>query len=59
MKFTGDDAVARRIQALGARLAHLKANDLYFYNQVIEELRGGARVMAGGGDSWSCGCRRP
>jgi glycine C-acetyltransferase len=48
MEFTGDDAVARRVQALAARLAAIKGNDHYFYNQAIQELRGGARVLVRG-----------
>ena len=48
MEFTGDDAIARRVQALAARLAEAKASDLYFYNQPIEELRGGSRVLVRG-----------
>jgi glycine C-acetyltransferase len=48
MRFAGDDAIARRVQAFAARLAVAKANDLYFYNQAVQELRGGARVLVGG-----------
>lgn len=48
MRFVGDDAIARRVQAFAARLAAAKANDLYFYNQAVQELRGGARVLVGG-----------
>lgn len=31
-----DDAVTRRIRALGERERMLKENDLYFYNQPVE-----------------------
>jgi len=48
MDFRNDDAVTRRIRALSARVAMLKENDLYFYNQPIEEIRGGARVRVRG-----------
>ena len=48
MRFAGDDAIARRVQAFAARLAAAKANDQYFYNRAIQELRGGARVVVGG-----------
>jgi 8-amino-7-oxononanoate synthase len=48
MRFAGDDAIARRVQAFAVRLAAAKANDLYFYNQAVQELRGGARVLVGG-----------
>lgn len=43
-----DDAVMRRIQAMNERVNMLKANDLYFYNQPVEEIRGGARVLVKG-----------
>lgn len=43
-----DDAVARRIRALNERVNNLKAADLYFYNQPVSELRGGARVLVNG-----------
>jgi len=45
-----NDAVVRRMQALIERVAGLKEHDLYFYNQPIEELRGGARVVVNGHD---------
>jgi glycine C-acetyltransferase len=48
MKFNGDDAVARRVQAFAARLAEGRANDYYFFNQPIEELKGGSRVRLRG-----------
>jgi 8-amino-7-oxononanoate synthase len=43
-----DDAVTRRIRAIGDREKMLRENDLYFYNQPISELRGGARVLVNG-----------
>jgi 8-amino-7-oxononanoate synthase len=43
-----DDAVTRRVQAMNDRIKGLKENDLYFYNQPITELRGGARVLVDG-----------
>jgi len=43
-----DDSVVRRIQALVSRYDYLNQNDLYFYNQPISELRGGARVLVNG-----------
>jgi len=43
-----DDAITDRIQAMNARVEGLKAQDLYFYNQPISELRGGARVLVNG-----------
>jgi glycine C-acetyltransferase len=42
------DAVARRIRAMNERVHFAKGEDLYFYNQPIEELHGGARVVVGG-----------
>jgi 8-amino-7-oxononanoate synthase len=48
MAFDGNDAVARRIQASSERIAAGKANDLYFYNQPIEEILGGAKVRVRG-----------
>jgi len=42
------DAVTRRINAMTDREAMLRANDLYFYNQPIEEIRGGAKVLVHG-----------
>jgi glycine C-acetyltransferase len=48
MDFRGDDAIARRVQAFAARLGQGRAADLYFYNQPVQELRGGSRVMIRG-----------
>ncbi len=45
---TNDDAVTRRIQVFTDRFALLNENDLYFYNQPIEEIRGGAKVLVHG-----------
>lgn len=45
-----DDAVTRRIRAMVERVNMLKEHDLYFYNQPISELRGGARVLVNGHD---------
>jgi len=42
------DAVVRRMEAMIERVAGLKEQDLYFYNQPIEELHGGARVVVNG-----------
>jgi 7-keto-8-aminopelargonate synthetase-like enzyme len=43
-----DDKISQRLQAWRARVEAGKANDFYFYNQPIEELRGGARVFLKG-----------
>lgn len=45
-----NDPVVRRMQAMIERVAGLKEHDLYFYNQPVEELRGGARVVVNGRD---------
>lgn len=45
---TADDAVARRIQIYTEREKILRGNDLYFYNQPIEEIKGGSRVVVRG-----------
>ena len=43
-----DDAVTRRIKFFTDREKMLRENDLYFYNQPVEEIRGGARVVVRG-----------
>jgi len=43
-----DDAISERIRAMNARVSSVKAEDLYFYNQPITELRGGAKVLVNG-----------
>ena len=43
-----DDAVTRRIRAITERVAHIKQNDLYFYNQPVEEILPGMRVRVRG-----------
>jgi 8-amino-7-oxononanoate synthase len=43
-----DDAVTRRIKYFTDRERMLRENDLYFYNQPVEEIRGGARVLVRG-----------
>jgi len=43
-----DDAVTRRIKAMTDRVQYLKSNDLYFYNQPVEEMMGGAKVRVRG-----------
>lgn len=45
---TTDDAVSRRIRAMNERVSLAQDNDLYFYNQPISEMRGGARVLVRG-----------
>ncbi len=43
-----DDAVTRRIQFFTNREKMLRENDLYYYNQPIEEIKGGSRVVVKG-----------
>ena len=43
-----DDPVTRRIQMMVNRYNYLKENDLYFYNQAVSEIRGGAKVLVNG-----------
>jgi glycine C-acetyltransferase len=45
---TIDDAVTRRIKYFTDRERMLRENDLYFYNQPVDEMRGGARVLVNG-----------
>src|SRR5215213_5837514 len=43
-----NDAVTRRIKAMTDRIKMLKENDLYFYNQAIEEMLDDSRVRVRG-----------
>jgi len=43
-----DDAVTRRMAAMKARVGGLREHGLYFYNQPIEEIRGGAKAVVHG-----------
>jgi len=43
-----DDSVTRRVKAFTDRVARLKANDLYYFNQPVEEILGGAKVIVRG-----------
>jgi glycine C-acetyltransferase len=43
-----NDAVTRRIQAISARVNLAKDNDLYFYNQPVEEMLPNAKVRVRG-----------
>jgi 8-amino-7-oxononanoate synthase len=45
---TSNDMIARRVAAMRERFEDLKEKDLYFYNQPISELRGGANVIVNG-----------
>ena len=43
-----DDAVTRRIHAIMDRVSLAKENDLYFYNQPVEEILPGMKVRVRG-----------
>jgi len=43
-----EDKISAKIKAIRARIDEAKEHDLYFYNQPIEELCGGARVRTQG-----------
>ncbi|HSK87937.1 MAG TPA: aminotransferase class I/II-fold pyridoxal phosphate-dependent enzyme [Anaerolineales bacterium] len=43
-----NDAVTRRIKAMTDRISGLKQNDLYFYNQAVEEMLGDSKVRVRG-----------
>ena len=45
-----EDMVVGRVKAIVERVDLLQDQDLYFYNQPIAELRGGARVLINGRD---------
>jgi glycine C-acetyltransferase len=48
MEFNTGDIVSRRIKVFTDRVARLETEDLYFFNQPIEEIRGGAKVLVHG-----------
>lgn len=43
-----EDAIMRRIQAMNARVNSIREAGLYFFNQPVTELMGGARVLVNG-----------
>jgi len=43
-----DDAVTRRIRAITDRVSEAKANDLYYYNQPVQEILPGMKVLVNG-----------
>jgi len=45
---TANDAVIQRVRAMNERVDGIMDAGLYFYNQPISELRGGARVLVNG-----------
>ena len=46
--FGFQDSIHLRVQAMNHRVQEMQQKDLYFYNQPISELRGGARVLVHG-----------
>lgn len=48
MDFHSGDSVSRRIAVLNERAKSLRENNLYFYNQPVQELRGGSKVIVNG-----------
>ncbi len=48
MDFKGDDGITRRMALLKQREMLMRDNDLYFYNQPIEEVLGGSKVIVNG-----------
>jgi glycine C-acetyltransferase len=48
MDHLSNDAIAERICAMKERLTSIREADLYYYNQPVSELRGGARVLVNG-----------
>ena len=48
MDHLSKDAIAERIYAMNERIRLVREADLYFYNQPITELHGGARVLVNG-----------
>lgn len=43
-----NDAIARRVHAMNHRVTDIRQADMYFYNQPVSELYGGARVRVNG-----------
>jgi 8-amino-7-oxononanoate synthase len=50
MDFQNDDSLTRRMAVLKQRVQLMRDHDFYFYNQPVEEIRGGARVLVNGRD---------
>ncbi|MEW6717177.1 MAG: aminotransferase class I/II-fold pyridoxal phosphate-dependent enzyme [Chloroflexota bacterium] len=45
---SANDNVTRKVREIVGRVESLRQSDLYFYNQPVSELRGGARVLVKG-----------
>jgi len=48
MDFRADNPITRRMKMLAQRANAMREHDFYFYNQPIQELRGGSRVIVNG-----------
>lgn len=48
MNFRADNPITRRMNMLAQRANAMREHDFYFYNQPIQELRGGSRVIVNG-----------
>jgi 8-amino-7-oxononanoate synthase len=48
MEHLNEDGIKRRIAVMTQRVAETKTADLYYYNQPISEIRGGAKVLVNG-----------
>jgi len=49
MDFTNEnDMITQRVCAMNKRVEQIRQSDLYYYNQPISEMRGGARVLVKG-----------
>jgi 7-keto-8-aminopelargonate synthetase-like enzyme len=48
MDFRSDDGITRRMAVLHQRIQGMRDHDFYFYNQPIEEVLGGSKVIVNG-----------
>jgi glycine C-acetyltransferase len=48
MDFKNDDNITRRMAVLKTRVKNMRDHDFYFYNQPIEEVMGGSKVIVNG-----------
>lgn len=48
MDFSNGDSVSRRIEVLKQRAQAMRDHDFYFYNQPVQEVLGGSKVIVNG-----------
>lgn len=48
MDFQRDNSVTRRMALLAKRINGMRDNDFYFYNQPVQEVKGGSKVIVNG-----------